>query len=353
MQKKTCTKCGFEKPLNDIFNVDGAHLCETCGNLKLAELQASKIKPAVFRMSDPTVCNECKMDNGNSELGKVAGLPYCPACTEPLYSRQFPTWLQYSMAGMLILLAFALIHSIPYFKAEHELLLGEKLLESGKAQEASEHLKAAVDIGSQSDNVLLLATKSYLLAGDPDSADKIAKLKSEYEVGQQLAEINKIWTRVNQSFKKSEEASMAYKEGKSKEAYQLMKEASILYPEYSVYKQNLIAYELTEAFKEKDYPKYLALAEQEWKKDPNDYENNSLMAAALSDMYAKTGSLEFKNKAESAFAKARELSIHSEESKKDFIEFAERYEYRMKTRIILSREEFDQKFHPEKLKKGK
>ena len=79
-------------------------------------------------------------------------------------------------------------------------------------------------------------------------------------------------------------------------------------------------------------------------KTPDDPAAAGAVASALACKYAVTGDPEFRKQAEQMLDKAQTLAQQSPQSKASFDEYAERIRYRLQTREIIDKEEYDRRF---------
>src|SRR5260221_11601871 len=101
MRKAPCQDCGAQQPLGGMFRLHGRTLCEPCADRSVAQLKAAGQKLQVAHESDPTICAVCKTDYGY-DLPPVGGVPVCQNCSQALYARGFPGWLNASMILLLL-----------------------------------------------------------------------------------------------------------------------------------------------------------------------------------------------------------------------------------------------------------
>jgi hypothetical protein len=98
------------------------------------------------------------------------------------------------------------------------------------------------------------------------------------------------------------------------------------------------------AFDRKDYDKYLSLAEAQWRAHPESGAIAGMVASAQACKYAATGTADWKQKAEETMEKAKRLAQKSPEDMKSFEEYAERIRYRLTSREIIDKPEYDRRF---------
>src|SRR6266849_991802 len=342
MRQGTCSQCGLKGPLRTYFQDGGKVYCEAC---------ASKI-PRPAAIIDPTVCARCHADNGNSEFSLVGKLPFCAECQKQFYERPYPQWLKLSLAGLLMLLVVALVHGRKYFHAGREMYVGEKLVRQGRYGEAAPHLRQTVQIAPNSDKAVLLYAKASLLSGDPDSADAALHGHDEgrFEDSPEFQDVNRIFGRAANAAKEANQAiEVAAQTGKAQEAARLMHHAAATYSEMPRLAEMALEIDEGEAFARKDYDKFLAITEKLEAEYPESPLYPAEVASALACKYAVTGDLAWRQKAQGMLEKSRQLSQGSPEATKSYEEYAERIRYRLDSREIIDKPEYDRRFRPAKV----
>ncbi len=339
MQTAKCESCGLSAPLGSLYYVGLKLQCENC-----AKAAASVGEVAVARAVDKTVCSTCDYDNGRSELPLVAELPFCPRCREQLYHRDFPKWLKLGLAALAALLVFALVHGVPYFKAGRSLARGEHLITQQKYESAIPYLTAVVAAAPNCEKCVLLLAKAYLLTGQVNEADAAAMAHNQgrFEKTQLLDEVNAIMNRANRAGALAKEATGMAEDNQTAAAVKKLQQAKAIYPEYRGWDFRIRMYEAGLAFDAKDYDRFVALSEALWKEAPN-ANTSAMLASALACKYAVNGDAGYRGRAEEMLEKARTLAT-TDEMKQSYAEYAERIHYRIESRNIISKAEYDRRF---------
>lgn len=343
--------CGNTAPLVKMFGVtEGLRLtlqCETCARAQ----QGLKGQVQVLAAIDPTVCTHCHTDYGQTELPRVGELPFCDTCREiVLYNRPFPPWLKLSFAGLLMLLAVALVNGAPYFRAARDLYRTERLLDKKQYAAAMPLLEGVLKIAPASEKALLLASKTYMLGGEPLKAEQVLKRKDRYKESPLASEVGAMFQRVNKAFEKLGEARKAAAANRSAEGVALIREAEKLYPEWPQWPDVAAGLEGAAGFESKDYDRFVAFSEENWKRHPQDSIIIATVASALACKYAVTGDPAFRARAEEMLEKARAQAASPKE-KSAYDEYSERIRYRLRTREIIDIPEYNRRFRS--AKKGK
>ena len=359
MRNLKCDVCGSSVPLASGYRIHnppamaGKFYCKPC--LELAAQQAAAgTKIEVFTEADPTICGKCQTDFGSSELPRVGGLPVCPQCHDSLYNRPYPAWLRLGLVGTLLLLAFALVHDLPYFRIEKSLILGERLIDKHQYAAAVPELRRVVAVAPDCERCLLLLGKAEMLSGDFESAFKRlpAHNGGQYEKGELLDEVNAITRRIDGALDKYDKANKAYKDNKADEAVRLMRQSAKEYPEQPALADAADGLEIDIAFTHQEYDEFLRLAEQLRIRHPDSPSAVGQVASALACKYAVSGDAQFRARAEETLNAAGGLAASgTAEEKQAFAEYEERIRHRLDTRLIIDRDEYIRRFHPERAAK--
>lgn len=324
--------------------MDNKIYCEPCAS-KAAEAETHG---NIFRISDPTICTMCSTDWGNNELQKIGGLPYCPACREKLYSYQFPNWLKVGLAGSLLLLIVSFIHGAKYFRVAQDLYRGERQIKAKQYTAAVQSLTPVADAAPGCEKCVLLLAKAHLLSGHPDQAWTAAKKYHDghFEINDEEKVVEALFSRFTSSADELQAAQKLYLDHKEEEALKTLEKAAHDYPEWDVPRQQAKALKVAIAFDHQDYDKFLSLAQDTYNSEPKSHETVAQLASALACKYAVTGDPQFLDDSHKYLAEAQGLAM-TQETRNEFDEYAERIEHRLKSREIISREEYNRRYRPE------
>lgn len=349
MRQTTCSRCKATVPLRDTLTLNGHTYCETCAPT-IAREAKDVGQPAVFtRNIDGSLCALCGAENpSGSDFVFRKKLPFCEKCGAKVERWPYPLWLKLSLAGLVLLLAASLIHGRTYFHAGSEMYRGERLVKQAKYAEAVPHLKEAVRIAPGSDKAVLLLAKAALKIGDVEAASKALQGHEEgkFENGQDadFLELKALWDRAIGAMKKGHEASvLAEQDGKEVEAAKLMREAAGQYPESKDLARAVKNYDAGVAFAQKDYDRYLSFMQQDFS-EQQDAMSAGALASAWACKYAVTGNPEFKQQAEAFLQKAQEFARADATGEKELEEYMPRIRYRIDSREIITKQEYDKRF---------
>jgi len=138
---------------------------------------------------------------------------------------------------------------------------------------------------------------------------------------------------------------------KRDEALKSLEEAKRAYPGFKGYKGFESGIDLTIAFNTKDYDKFLSLEEAEAVRVPENSMAVAGVASALACKYAVTGDEKYARDTEDRLQKAQKLAGSDPQLMASYREYSERIRYRLKTREIIDKTEYDKRFRPELAKK--
>jgi hypothetical protein len=332
--------------IRSFYEMDGKTYCEPCVWTKAREAKARGESGAYKALTDNTICARCGVDNGSSDLKLVGNLPLCPSCGGLAQNFPYPQWLKMTLLGLLLLLVAALIHDRKYFHAGREMYRGELLVEQHKYAAAIPHLQQTVNIAPESDKAALLLAKAALMTGRADIADKVLNGHNggHFEITDQFNDVQALWTRAVKAFDEADAAAkLSGQEGKAAEAARMMHEASAEYPESVGLSLAADTYDAGDAFERKDYDRFLKIAEKHWQLTPAD-DTAGMLASALACKYAVTGDPAYRQQAEEMLTRAHDLLKGNADAEKAYQEYADRILYRLKSREIISAQEYNRRF---------
>jgi hypothetical protein len=325
----------------------GKPICVPCAEAKAQEAKAGGSNLEFAGIIDPTICGLCKTDYGSSELPFIGGIPVCANCARGLYERPYPGWLKLAMAGLLLLLAGSLWRGVPYFIAGRHLVLAERAMDRNDYKTARVHFAEVLKVSPTEQEVLLLGAKANLMTGDAEGAQKFLKQRGGYKSSDLFTEVDGMWNRAVDAYDKAVKAKKLYESRQEDEAARLMREASSEYPQSEDLALSALNLELGVAFNHKDYDTFLRLSEAVLARAPGDPMAAGGVASALACKYAVTGDPEYRKQAEQMLEKAKVLAQQSPQAKAAFEEYAERIRYRLESRVIIDKPEYDRRFRQE------
>ncbi|HET6930726.1 MAG TPA: hypothetical protein VFI45_10440 [Candidatus Acidoferrum sp.] len=352
MSQVSCCDCSKTVSGGEAYESNGKVYCAPCVQAAAERAKAAGQPVAVARYVDKSICARCNTYIGEGGGIAVGNARLCPGCSERVQDWPYPQWLKLSLAGLLFLLAFALLHGRKYFQAGKDLYRGEQLVEKGRYQEALPYLKATMKLAPNSDKGALLTAKAALLSGDVLTAAKVLEShdngRFENADKPEFQEVKRLWNNANAAFDKLEKAGkLEAEDGHEVEAAKLVHEAVAIYPQ--IPQANILVDEYDEgvAFAKKDYDAFLALAERDWNLLQAS-RTAAMISSALACKYAVSGEAAYRQRSEEMLAKAKELAHGDKESLDRLAEFEERNRYRLDSRQILSKTEYDKKFRSTK-----
>jgi tetratricopeptide (TPR) repeat protein len=247
--------------------------------------------------------------------------------------------------GLLALLVVALVHGRPYFSAGRSLVRGERAINRHEYGVASVELQKVLKVAPHSQKAILFAAKAAMMDCDISSAQKALQLRTTYEQNSLFTEVNGLWERALKGYEDAIKAGKLDEDGKhDEEAAQLMQQASREFPECKELKIASEGYTGGAAFVKKDYDGFLSHSTAALQMDPNNPDLLGTEASALAAKYASTGAPEFQARAEEDLKKAEHLSQSDPKGKVRFDEYSERIRYRLQTREIIDRDEYNRRF---------
>jgi hypothetical protein len=350
MQSRQCLDCAKTVPAATTFVVNGRVLCTPCADKVVIEIQKAKGALEVLRGNDPTICFKCAADFGSTELPLSAGMHACENCRNQMLNFEYPAWLKIAFAALLLLLGVALVHGRSYFAAGRSYYRAKKLLDTGHPLEAVLHFQKALESGTTSADVLQNTALAYLRAGMPEEAYKLVEGRT-FEKTELFRSVEAEFDRWVQASEKANNAAQLYKEKKYREAAMSMHEAAAAYPELPSFADSADRLDYTVLFDAGDYDGLVNLSEKLWARN-HTYESAAALAGAYACRNAVTGDDEIKRKATHMMDSARSLA-KSKDDQDDLSEWQPRFDHRIQTRRILTREQYYSLFPQEPEKEAK
>lgn len=290
-----CDHCGKTFSLSDTFLVADSTLCKGCAeefHKAHKDIPVKEFK----RQQDRTVCVNCGKDNGSIELPIMAGQPVCEQCMAYFKNRPYPPWIKLAMAGLAAIVVFSFIWNWRFVQAYVD-------------------VKSAVHATDANQ-----ASKLFLSAAAKVPEAKWLSTMAIYFDGIQML-----------------------MEEESAEALKLFNFCKANSPSTPALDDVIATAEIGVAFDNKDYDKFLSLAIQKQDKHPDDTSAVAGVASAYACKYAVTGDEQFKQQSLDFLKKSQTMS-EKQGALKRFEEYEDRILYRLETREIISRKEFNQKF---------
>jgi hypothetical protein len=348
MSQVACCECSKTVSGGEAYELNGKVYCGPCVQAAAGRAKAAGQPVSVTRYADKSICARC-----NTYVGAEGGIALgnarlCLACSERVQDWPYPQWLKLSLAGLLLLLVFALVHGRKYFQAGKDLYRGEQLVEKGQFKNALPFLKATMKLAPNSDKGALLTAKAALLSGEVQTAAQVLEGHNngrfENTDKPEFQEVKRLWSNANAAFDKLDKAAkLEAQDGNEVEAAKLAHEAVAIYPQLPLANILLDEYDGGVAFAKKDYDTFLALAERDWNLLP-DSRSAAMMSSALACKYAVSGDATYRQRSEEMLAKAKELVNGDKQNLERLAEFEERNRFRLESRQIITKSEYNRKF---------
>jgi hypothetical protein len=303
MKQVACTECQQLAPIGETLLVKQQHVCSSCVEGVLAQAAEKGItKNDVFRASDPTVCTQCKADNGAEELPHLAGMPVCATCEDRFRNRPYPTWLKLAFIGLLTLAVFSFGWNWRFLAATREIHQMQRAL-------LKQDFERAANFADQASRHVPEIPEFAGMAAFNHGLDALAKDQAAQAV------------------------DYLRKAKQSPNSGQL--------PQVDLF---LLEAEAFAAFDAKHYDDYLIKAKAFAGRIPGEPRAAAraagMIASAYACKYAVTGNEEFRNEALKNLDRASKMAGKDPEA----ATYRGRILHRLDTREIISHKEFEQRF---------
>ena len=350
MRTAKCQTCGREDRISSFFHVNHALNCESCANTLVTQLKQQKAPLSVTRATDNTVCSACGDDAVSGEFLLAGRAPVCPSCHEKVYNREFPVWLKAGFGFTLVLLVLALAHGTKYFKAGRQYFLGQRLMAQQHFGQAVGPLKATLAVAPECPNCRLLLAQSELLSGDLPEAFALVK-GNQFETSDTLTEVQGDFDRADKAVNLIDSAMDQYEHGHADTAIAQLHEAAKAFPQWPQPAAAEHYIQVGQTFDRNDYDGFLRMSQEDWSREHTP-ETAGQLSSAWACKYAVTGLAEYQQHAEDMMREAEKLSV-TEEQKTSLKEYEERIRYRLTSRVIIDRIEYDRRFRKKTDEPGK
>jgi len=299
MKQVACSECQQMAPMGETLLVQQQHVCSSCVEGVLAQATAKGLtSDDVFRASDPTICTQCKVDNGDEELPRVAGMPVCTTCEDRFRNRPYPMWLKGAFVALLALAIFSFSWNWRFMAATRELHQMQRAL-------AKQDFERAADLADRASRHVPEIPEFAGFAAFNHGLDALAKDQSVLAVDY---------------LKKAKQ---------SPNSGQL--------PQIELF---LLQAEARAAFDVKQYDEFLAKSKAIAGRTPGDATSVAMVASAYACKYAVTGKEEFRGEALKNLDRASKMAGKNP----DAADYRERILHRLDTREIITRQEFQRRF---------
>ena len=300
MKHVACSECQQFAPLSETLLVKQQHVCSACVEEVLGQATERGITKAdVSRAADPTVCTQCKTDNGDEDLPLLAGSPICPTCESGFRNRPYPAWLKVSFVALVGLAVFSFAWNWRFIAALREIQQMQRAMAvpdfpraANMAERAARHVPEVPE----------LVGIAYFSRG----LDLLAKEQSAKAVD---------------SFRKAKQSP-----------------GSGALPDIDRF---LLEAEAGAAFDAKNYDEFLAKCQAIASGLPRDPVGAAKVASGYACKFAVTGREEYRRESLKQLDKAAKLAGPSDSS---FQEFRLRILHRLDSREIISAAEFARRF---------
>lgn len=356
MSESSCAQCGKTFPVRSLYDLNGATYCASCVQEAARQAKERGQPSAYVPLINKSICARCNTYIGSApDAVQIGALRFCAACSKTIRDWDYPAWLKATLAFLVVLLAVALVHGRKYFHAGREMYIGERLVKKGGYTEALPHLKETLRIAPASDKAALLAAKSALLSGDFETADRVIQGHNgghfEDAGKPEFREVLAIWNRATEALKKANRAAeLEQQEGKEEEAAKLMHAAAAGYPELPSLAFAAEYYDSGAAFARGDYDTFVAIARKQWNDHPS-ASTAAALASSLACKFAVTGDATFKQESEGMLAKSQQMAQGDPEALKNLEEYFPRIRYRLDSRQIITKKEYDRRFRSAEVSK--
>jgi len=305
------------------------------------------VTPETRAAPDPAVCACCGA-RGSAAWPRLAGIAVCEPCAAGLRNRELPRWLRVSLAALLLLAVLSGAYGWKYWQAEASFLRAQRALSAGQYDVASDRLAEVLAIAPGSEPAFLQKIRADLLserfdaAWSANDAAKNRKFRSK-----ELGALNVVIERVEKAMDEVKTAHEAEQNRDLSGAVWHAELATKDFPESRTIASYLLQLRGKVAFDAHDYDAVVRYGEEAVKLAPDGFLNHAMLTGGFAAQFAVSGDPELEQRARKELEATGQLAESADQGAA-FDSFRERIEHRLRTREILSREEYEQRFrsHP-------
>ena len=179
MRKTDCNICDKKAiSLNDTIKIDGKVYCDVCFETHFANQQSLEDK-LVEKEADPTICSSCGKDFGETELNKISTYPICSDCEIAIKNKTFPTWVKGFFIGILVIVVGSFIWNWKFYMAYQNLQKSFETFQKGDYKQAGLLVRSASEVVPEAEDLKTLV--SYFQGIDLLTNDKSTQALIELE----------------------------------------------------------------------------------------------------------------------------------------------------------------------------
>jgi len=123
--------------------VRGQLVCRPCAGQSISTESGPVPTEDVHQLTDPTICADCRKDNGDAPLRRLFGRHLCPGCLRHRRGIQFPLWARLAFFACIILGGWGFSHSIRVARAIRYYSTGVAAFRSDNYSAAATNLETA------------------------------------------------------------------------------------------------------------------------------------------------------------------------------------------------------------------
>ena len=291
-----CDNCGTKYiSLNETIKIDSKVYCNNCFQSNFADTNSLADKTVVKEL-DPTICASCSKDFGLVELKKISSYPVCGDCEVKIKNRTFPTWVKAFLAAIVIIVVVSFIWNWKYYTAYNDIQESYKSMNKDDVAAAVRLMNSAIEKVPEASDLKVLA--AYFQG--------IEYLKNDRSADA-LIEFYKCRDKVT--------------------------------PDFDI-DALIVQARIGAAFDRKDYQGFLDATQENLARDSSSAIALTSVASAYACIFADKGDEGARQNALLYLNRARMIDSTSDEMK----DYYNKVEYRISSRKIISRKEFDKQF---------
>jgi tetratricopeptide (TPR) repeat protein len=130
--------------MSETYQVGKEVACRTCAAKLMTDPQQSISSDKVQPRTDPTICGDCRKDNGDGDLPTLDGRHLCQACRSYRSRIRFPLWARAASVVCILIGSWGFYRSIRTARGICAYRNGIRAFTQERYWEAAEHMNVAV-----------------------------------------------------------------------------------------------------------------------------------------------------------------------------------------------------------------
>ena len=139
--------------MDQAYSVRGLMVCRACASKRISDSVDPMPSEEVHPLSDPTICADCRKDNGTEEFPVLIGRRLCSMCRSYQRKIQFPIWARACCSICLVLGTWGFFRSLQQCRGIYLYRRGVLAFKGDQYADAARDLRAASKLMPEDETV--------------------------------------------------------------------------------------------------------------------------------------------------------------------------------------------------------